>query len=83
MNSIDSIKAALKANYNPEQLEIVDESYQHAGHAGHGKYSHLLIKLSLAPFKEMSRLDRTRKLMKDIYAAAGQPIHAVRFEFLN
>lgn len=82
MDIIDRIKAALKANYNPEQLEIVDESYQHAGHAGHGEYSHLLIKISFAPFKEMSRLERTRKLMKDIYGAAGKEIHSVRFEFI-
>jgi BolA protein len=83
MDTIHIIKTALMANYNPAQIEIIDESYKHAGHAGFGEYSHLLVRISATPFKDLSRVERNRKLTKDVFNAIGKEIHSVSFEFLN
>jgi BolA protein len=82
MDIINSIKIALMANFKPKKLEIEDESHKHAGHAGHGEYSHLWIKISAAPFAGMSRVERERALRQLVLKAAARDIHALRFEFL-
>jgi len=36
---VESIKEKLKENFNPTQLEVIDQSHLHAGHGGAAEHS--------------------------------------------
>ncbi len=82
MSIIPAITQKLEAEFNPELLDVYDESARHAGHDGFGDESHMVVKISAAPFKSFSRVERERRLHKLVIEAAGRDIHAVRFEFV-
>jgi len=80
---LDNIKTALKQEFQPDLVEIIDESHLHAGHAGFGVHSHLLIKISAAPFANLSRVERERAARAVVMNAAKQDIHALNFKFVS
>ena len=78
---VDEIRARL-AKFQPDRLEVIDESALHAGHAGarpEGE-SHFRVRIAAAAFAPMSRLARHRA----IHAALGPElmarIHALALE---
>jgi BolA protein len=58
----DEIEARLTAAFTPERLEVVNESHQHAGHAGDdgSGESHFRILIRAGAFAPMSRVARHR-----------------------
>lgn len=81
MPMVDEIRARL-AKFQPDRLEVIDESALHAGHAGarpEGE-SHFRVRIAAAAFAPMSRLARHRA----IHAALGPEliarIHALALE---
>lgn len=79
---LDTIKTALTQAFQPETVEVLDESYKHAGHAGYGQYSHLAIRISASAFAGKSRVERERLVRSKVSQAAARDIHAMRFEFI-
>ncbi len=63
------IEARLVAALHPTRLDIVDDSHQHLGHAGHraGGESHFTVHITAAAFAGLSRVARQRA----VYAALG------------
>ncbi len=78
----DTIKERLTQDFRPEVVEVKDESYKHAGHAGHGEYSHLHIIISANAFTGKSRVERERAVRASVNSVAKHEIHAMRFEFV-
>lgn len=76
------IQSRLLSALAPASLEVIDDSHQHRGHAGHrgdGAESHFTVKISAAAFAGQSRIARQRA----VYAALGDlvapdRIHALR-----
>ena len=76
------IQSRLVAALAPSHLEVIDDSHQHHGHAGHrgdDAESHFTVKISAASFAGQSRIARQRA----VYAALGDlvapdRIHAPR-----
>ena len=76
------IQSRLMAALAPTTLEVIDDSHQHHGHAGHrgdDAESHFTVKISAASFAGQSRIARQRA----VYAALGDlvapdRIHALR-----
>ncbi len=76
------IQSRLMAVLVPTALEVIDDSHQHHGHAGHrgdDAESHFTVKISAASFAGQSRIARQRA----VYAALGDlvapdRIHALR-----
>ncbi len=76
------IQSRLMAALAPSHLEVIDDSHQHHGHAGHrgdDAESHFTVKISAASFAGQSRIARQRA----VYAALGDlvapdRIHALR-----
>lgn len=76
------IHARLSAALSPALLEVIDDSHQHSGHAGHrgdDAESHFTVKITAASFAGQSRIARQRA----VYAALGDlvapdRIHALR-----
>lgn len=83
MSVTEEIRAKLVSAYQPERLEIIDESEQHRGHGGYqeGGESHFRLILSAAPFAGMSRVARHRA----VHGALGPDligrIHALALVF--
>ena len=76
------IQSRLVAALAPTTVEVIDDSSQHHGHAGHrgdDAESHFTVKISAASFAGQSRIARQRA----VYAALGDlvapdRIHALR-----
>lgn len=79
-----AIKEKLTKAFNPSQLEVIDESHKHAGHAGakahadeHGSgESHFHVVIKADAFAEMSRLARHRAVM-DAISEEMKTVHAL------
>ncbi len=72
ISTADEMRRKLIAAFAPDTLDIVDESAQHAGHAGHtpGGQTHFRVRIVAESFGGMSRIERQRR----IYAALAQEL---------
>lgn len=74
-----AIRDKLTTAFQPERLEVVDDSARHAGHAGarEGGESHFNVVIVSGAFKGRTRVQRQR----DIYTALAEelagPVHAL------
>ncbi len=75
----NKIKEKLTAEFTPVYLEVFDESYKHAGHAGAPEGSsetHIGIIIVSDFFLNLSRIERARAVHKSI-AEEIKKIHAI------
>jgi len=73
-----SIRQLLEDRFQPEQLQIEDESWKHAGHTGvkeHGG-GHFLITITASAFHGCSRMQRHRMVMDTLKPLFPSTIHA-------
>jgi len=69
---IAEIRSRLESAFNPDQLEIVDDSHRHAGHAGaRDGRGHFVVKIVSDRFTGIKPLARHRM----VYAALGDLMH--------
>ncbi len=78
---IERMRALLVGEFAPTALEIVDESRQHAGHAGaRGGHGHFRVRIVSAAFSGLNPVKRHQR----VYAALGEmmrtDIHALALE---
>lgn len=64
---IAMIREKLEASFNPVQLEIIDESHKHAGHAGARNGGHFVVHIVAEQFAGKSPIQRHRM----VYDAMG------------
>ncbi|MBB5673954.1 MULTISPECIES: BolA family protein [Xanthomonas] len=81
MSRVERIRTALQAALAPTELEVVDDSHRHAGHAGaRDGRGHFNVRVVSAAFAGKPPLARHRA----IYAAVGEmmqtDIHALSIE---
>jgi BolA family transcriptional regulator, general stress-responsive regulator len=79
MRVAHQIREKLAAALHPEQLEVVDESHRHAGHAGArpGGETHFRVEVVAAAFEGKSRLERQRLVYALLKEEMSQQIHAL------
>ncbi|GFE48580.1 BolA family transcriptional regulator [Roseobacter cerasinus] len=80
MSKRQQIEDRLREAFSPRELQVVDDSESHRGHAGYpeGGESHFNVAIRAAEFKDMNRVARHRaihaalgpKLIADIHALA-------------
>ena len=69
---IAEIRSRLESAFSPDQLEIVDDSHRHAGHAGaRDGHGHFVVKIVSDVFIGIKPLARHRM----VYAALGDLMH--------
>lgn len=75
----NSIQEKLTKAFQPESLEIVDESHLHAGHAGSrpGGESHFRVTLVSAAFAGKGRIERHRMVNHVLSEELAGPVHAL------
>ena len=76
---VDIIQARLQQAFNPTYLEVIDESDEHVGHAGHqGGGRHFSIVISAACFMHVSRVAAHRQIYALFDDMMPEKIHALR-----
>jgi BolA family transcriptional regulator, general stress-responsive regulator len=75
----DLITRKLTEAFDPESLRVVDESDQHAGHAGHrpGGETHFRVYIVADVFRGKSRLERHRMINATLSSELADGVHAL------
>lgn len=76
------IHQKLEAAFAPSDLEVIDESAMHAGHAGapEGGESHFRVRIASDQFTEMTRIARHRAIHSALGAELMGRIHALALD---
>jgi BolA protein len=82
MQTRDLITEKLTAAFQPESLQVVDESHQHAGHAGHrpGGETHFRLNIVAEAFRGKSRIERHRMINTVLAAELNSGVHALAIQ---
>jgi BolA protein len=79
MTTRDVITEKLNKAFTPQSVEVVDESHQHAGHAGHrpGGETHFRVYIVAEAFRGKSRLERHRMINATLVSELQNGVHAL------
>ena len=80
----DRLRDRLQRSFEPERLDIVDDSGRHAGHAGvhpEGE-SHFTVTIVSAAFAGVSRVQRQRRVYAALAEELAGPVHALSVKAL-
>ncbi|QDL54667.1 BolA family protein [Rhodoferax aquaticus] len=78
-----ALEARLIEHLQPSRLEVLDESYQHAGHAGandSGVGTHFRVRIASHLFTGVSRVARHRLVYDALQDFIDQGLHALAIE---
>jgi BolA protein len=80
----DRLRDALQQSFQPERLEITDDSARHAGHAhAHPDgESHFSVTIVASAFAGLSRLERQRRVNAVLAQELAGPVHALSVKAL-
>ena len=75
----DRIAETLRASFPPAEVEVVDDSHRHAGHAGAapGGETHYSVLVVSAAFAGMNRVARSRAVHAVLDAEFASGLHAL------
>jgi len=76
----DAISAALTAQLAPVELEVVDDSAAHAGHAGARDGSHFNVRIVSPRFAGLPRISRHRLVYDALRPWMAEGIHALAID---
>lgn len=85
MRRSDTIRQTLQSALDPVRLDIVDESDQHAGHAGahpEGE-THFRVTIVAESFDGLSRIERHRKVNALLATEIAGTLHALTLKTLT
>lgn len=85
MDVTRQIHARLTERLQPTALEVVDETAQHAGHAGAsptGRGSHVRVRIASPLFTGMGRVQRHRLVYDALQDFIDQGLHALAIELI-
>ena len=73
------IEAKLVEALQPDELNVIDESHLHAGHAGHrpGGETHFRVHIVSNAFEGQPRLERHRIVNRILAEELAGPVHAL------
>lgn len=74
------IEAALRAAFEPSELEVHDDSHHHAGHAGAREGRHFRVRLVSERFAGKSRVARHRLVYSALEPLIERGIHALAID---
>jgi BolA protein len=76
--TVEIVTQKLKEAFAPQAFELIDNSWQHAGHAGNKLGgSHLDIRLTSEAFEGVSTLKRHRMVHEVLKNEMQGPVHAL------
>lgn len=79
-----SIKGKLENAFNPSQLQVIDESHRHAGHAGMAGHkaeeSHFRVVIRSKAFEGLNTLAKHRAVMDVLADEMDGKVHALSLD---
>ncbi len=81
-----AIEQRLRERLSPTALEVLDESYQHAGHAGandSGVGTHFRVRIAAPQFAQMPRVQSHRLVYDALQDFIDQGLHALAIEVVR
>ena len=78
--SASDVEEALRDALAPESLEVVDDSAQHAGHAGAREGRHFSVAICSERFEGLTRVARHRLVYDALQTLMPRGIHAVAID---
>lgn len=81
-----ALEAALRQRLQPGRLEVLDESAQHAGHAGSdgsGAGTHFRVRIASPLFAGQTRVARHRLVYDALHEFIQAGVHALAIETLD
>ena len=82
MSMKTQIEDKLQAAFQPEMLEVIDESEQHRGHGGWREVceTHFKVRMTSTSFTGQSRVNRQRAVNKCLSDELASSVHALAME---
>lgn len=82
MSVAEVITSRLREAFEPEELEVTDESEKHRGHAGwrEGGETHFHLRMTSAKFAGESRVARQRAVNRVLADQLADRVHALSME---
>ena len=79
------LREKLQRHFNPVELIVIDESAQHAGHAGarQGGESHFRVRIVSVDFAGASRVERQRRVYSVVKDEISAGLHALALTTLT
>jgi BolA protein len=77
------IEQALRERLCADHVEVIDESWKHAGHAAAGGGGHYSVRVVSARFEGVPLLDRNRMVFRLFETEIGREIHALAIKALT
>lgn len=77
MNRVEAIRTKLTTAFEPLELDIIDESHKHAGHASAGGAGHFAVHVVSAAFAGKSPIERHRMVYASLNELMPNEIHAL------
>jgi len=79
------IEKILMENFNPNYINVVDDSINHVGHMGaqEGRETHYNIEIESKYFLGKNRVERERMVSKLLEKEFQTGLHALSLKFLN
>lgn len=84
LHTSQEIEARLQQRLRPTALEVIDESAQHAGHAGAGAEgygTHMRVRIASPLFEGQSRVAKHRLVYDALRDFLDSGLHALAIEF--
>jgi BolA family transcriptional regulator, general stress-responsive regulator len=77
-----TLEDKLRSAFNPTSLSVIDESHQHAGHAGAhpSGESHFRVKITADAFRGVSRVQQHRLINAALAEELKSRVHALAIE---
>jgi stress-induced morphogen len=81
----DRIRTVLAETFSPAEIDVQDDSHQHAGHAGArpGGQTHYTVRVVTPAFEGMSRVARSRAVHVALEPEFGTGLHALSLRLLT
>ncbi|MEM1379173.1 MAG: BolA family protein [Pseudomonadota bacterium] len=78
------LEKKLSEAFDPAELEVVDQSFLHEGHAGHDGRgeSHFRVKIISARFEGQNRVQRQRMVNAALKEELAERVHALSIQAL-
>ena len=81
MQRVQLIRDRLEKAFSPVQLDVLDDSDKHIGHAGSaGGAGHYTVRIAADCFKDKSRIEIHRAIYAVLHDLIPEQIHALRIE---
>lgn len=84
--TVAAIEAQLRADLQPTELQVIDESAAHAGHAGanaEGYGTHFRVRIASGLFAGKNRVSRHRLVYDSLQNFIDQGLHALAIEIID